>query len=185
MSAALASVVFAVAAALPLGVGRWRRWRWGERVRIAVDPVDPRPADIAGYFAEVARSLDERPRRLRLEICGRNDDNRSISFSLESDRGLRIDVAGRRAHRFGLRGRWIADHPSPLSLRRAVLYIEPVDANRFRVMSSLPMRVPAIVYAAVSLLAAVGLVWMSPECLAAATGFALGGVVAQWMGSRR
>ena len=49
-----------------------RKQMWGELVRVRVNPEDARSEDIAGYFKEIAISLDERPRNLRLVLDGRN-----------------------------------------------------------------------------------------------------------------
>ena len=176
-------IVFLAALLAPLLFCGLRLRRWGEPVRVRVDPDDPRPADIAGYLAEVARSLDASPRRLRVVFDGRNAANRAISLDLESDRRLRVSVDGHRPRALDLRGRWIADHPVPLDLRRAVLYVKPVDANRFRVASRPPFRVPVWIYAACSLLAAVALVFLQFEVLAGALGFALGAFAAARSGS--
>ena len=169
------SISVFLAALLAPPVFCWlRARRWGERVLVRVDPADPLPADIAGYLAEIARSLDAQPRPLRVVFDGRNAAKRAIRLDLGPDRRLRVLVDGRRPQALDLRGRWIADHPVPLDLRRAVLYVKPVDANRFRVGTSLPFAAPVAVHICASLLAAAGLVWLQPEPVAAALGWAAG-----------
>lgn len=174
MRTALIASLFFAALLLPLLVKWWKMRRWGLPVRVVVDFEDPRPDDIAGYLAEIARRLDERPERMRIVFDGRNGQNRAILLDVESDRTLRVGVEGRRPRRVDLRGRWIADHPVPISLGRAEFYIEPVDANRFRVMTSIPFSVPPVLYVLCSLIATWGLVRLSPEILASVIGFAIG-----------
>lgn len=158
---------------------RWLRRRlWGLPVRVVVDPDDPTPADIGGYLAEIARRLDARPERMRIAFIGHTERNRALSLDLEADGALRVEVDGHRAHRVDLRRRWIAEHPVPLSLRRVVLYVDPVDANRFRVMTSPPFNMPMLVYVGCSLLATLGIVFWMQELLAIAVGLALGGIFA-------
>ncbi len=99
-------------------------------VSIVVDPDDPRPKDIAGYFAAVARRLDERPERMRLTI----EAPRGTMMDMDREGRLVFRVPGRRPAPLDIRRRWIAEHPVPLDLGgRRVLIITPVDANRFRV----------------------------------------------------
>lgn len=174
MSVAVTVLTFLAAVGLPLVFGWVRRRRWGLPVRVTIDPEDPQPADIARYLAEIAQRLDARPERMRVRFAGRNTVNRAITLDLESDGALRLTVAGERPRRVDLRGRWIADHPVPLDLRHALLYVEPVDANRFRVMSRVTVRVPVLVYVACSLAATVAVILFSPILLAAALGLACG-----------
>ena len=178
MRTALTILVFLAALLAPLFVRWFRLRRWGLPVRVVVDPDDPRPEAVAGYLAEIARRLDERPGNLRVVFDGRNVRNRAVSLDVDADRALRVKVDGHRPHRLDLRGRWIPDHPVPLDLRRAVLYVKPVDANRFRVATSVPFSAPVVLHACASLVAAAGLVWLQPEALATALGWALGCLVA-------
>ena len=137
-----------LAAALPWALRLWRELRWGLPVRITVDPDNPSAEVLADYFATVARRLDEHPERMRLVIDGRTTAHRALTR--------------------------IPDHPVPLDLRSCRLWIEPVDANRFRVMDSVPFCVPGTVYALCALVATAGVVFFSPECLALAIGLAAG-----------
>lgn len=103
-------------------------------VSIVVDPDDPRPKDIAGYFAAVARRLDELPERMRLSI----EAPRGTELDMDREGRLVFRVPGHRPAPLDIRRRWIAEHPVPLDLGgRTVLIVVPVDANRFRV--SLPI----------------------------------------------
>ena len=162
-------------------------------VRVTIDADDPRPRDVARYLAEIAARLDERPERMRIVF----DAPPGVELDLEDDGRLVVRVPGHRAHRFDLRRRWIADHPVPLALsprpplsltplrpltplkalmplRPLILFVDPVDGNRFRVTDRLPFRVPPAVYFALSLVAVVGVLLFSPELLLAVTGVALG-----------
>ena len=174
MRPALIFGVFALFALLPLLLAFVQMWRWGLAVHVWVDPEDPSAEEIAGYLAEIARRLDERPERMRIVFEGRNRERRGISLDLRADRCLVVHVDGQRPKAVDLRARWIADHPVPLDLHHAVLYVEPVDANRFRVISALPFALPLVVYVACSLVATVGLVLLIPELVAAALGLPFG-----------
>jgi hypothetical protein len=164
-------------------------------VRVTIDADDPRPRDVARYLAEIAARLDERPERMRIVF----DAPSGVELDLEDDGRLVVRVPGRRAYRFDLRHRWIADHPVPLSLaprqlllgrlgplkllrplkalkllRPLILLVDPVDGNRFRVTDRLACHVPIAVYFALSLVAVVGVLLFSPELLLVVTGIALG-----------
>ncbi|MGN0846992.1 MAG: hypothetical protein ACI4RA_06365 [Kiritimatiellia bacterium] len=174
MRAALTAVCFLVPFLAPLLLRWWRARRWGLPVHVVVSPEAPSPTEIAGYLAEIARRLDARPERMRIVFDGRTARNLAIQLDLEPDGALRVSVEQHRSKRVDLRGRWIADHPVPLSLRRAVLYVDPVDANRFRVMSAIPFGIPPLVYVTCSLAATIGLVRLSPELLLLAIGLFCG-----------
>ena len=183
MRTMLSISVFLAALSAPLLFYWLRTRRWGERVLVRVDPADPLPADVAGYLAEIARSLDANPRPLRVVFDGRNAQRRAIRLDVDPDRRLRVFVDGHRPRALDLRGRWIADHPVPLDLRRTVLYVKPVDANRFRVALRLPFRIPVVASVACSLVVTVALVFFQFEALAGALGFALGSFAATSFGS--
>ena len=174
MRLALTASVFMLSVLLPWGVRLWRQRRWGLPVTLTIDPDDPRPADIAGYFAQIAQRLDARPERMRLAIHGRTRERRTLSLDFQSDGKMSVSVEGGGQHAFDLRHRWIPDHPVPLDLRRQCLYIDPVEQNRFRVMDAIPCSVPPAVYGLCSILATVGVVWVVPECLGLACGLAIG-----------
>ena len=174
MRIALSVLAGVLAAALPWALRLWRARRWGLPVRITVDPDNPSAAALADYFATVARRLDERPERMRLVIDGRTAAHRALTLDFLPDGAMCASVEGETPVRFSLRRRWIPDHPVPLDLRACRLWIEPVEANRFRVMDRVPFRVPGGVYALCALLATAGAVWLAPECLAAAVGLSVG-----------
>ena len=107
-------------------------------VRITIDPEDPRPKDIAGYFAAVARRLDERPEPMRIVV----EAPRGVAMDIDREGRLVFIVPGRRPARLDIRRRWIADHAVPLGLAgRTVLVVRPVDANRFRVSETFFSRI--------------------------------------------
>ena len=187
MRLAVSAALFAACAAAPVVARWWRLRRWGFPVRVVADPDDPSPTAMAGYLAEVARSLDERPRRLILSIEAFNSAGRKVSLDFPPGGEMAVAVDGRPPKKFSLRRRWIPEHPVPLVLwsRRRWrwpmnclrLYVDPVDANRFRVMRRPPCSVPAWIYAACSLAAAAGAAAASPECVCSAAGTALGFVI--------
>ena len=179
MRLALTVLAGALAAALPWALRLWRARRWGLPARITVDPDAPSAAALAEYFATVARRLDERPARMRLVIDGRTASRRALSLDFLPDGAMCACVEGEKPVRFSLRRRWIPDHPVPLDLRACRLWIEPVEANRFRVMDRVPFRVPGSVYVFCALLATAGVVGLLPECLAASVGLAAGCLTAR------
>ena len=174
MRLALNVLAGVLAAALPWALRLWREWRWGLPARITVDPDNPSADALAEYFATVARRLDERPERMRLVIDGRTSARRALTLDFLPDGAMNACVEGEPSKRFSLRRRWIPDHPVPLDLRACRLWIDPVEANRFRVMDHVPFRVPAAVYAFCALLATASAVWLVPECFAVAIGLAAG-----------
>lgn len=180
MRIALDIALFAACAAIPLAARWWRLRRWGLPVRIAVDPDDPAPKAIAGYLAEVACRLDERPERMRVVFDGANAARSSITLDFTPAGEMVVSVDGHRPKKLDLRRRWIPEHPVPLVLwsrhrwRNLRLYVDPVDSNRFRVMSSVPCTPPTWAFVPCSLLAAVGAICLLPECLAVAGGLAIG-----------
>ena len=174
MRVALSLLVGVLAALVPWAMRVWRARRWGLPARITVDPDAPSASALAEYFATVARRLDERPERMCLVIDGRTAERRALSLDFLPDGAMCACVEGEPPVRFSLRRRWIPDHPVPLDLRACRLWIEPVEANRFRVMDRVPFCVPWAVYAFCALLATAGTVWLVPECLAAAAGLATG-----------
>ena len=182
---------FVVGAVVP-----WVIWKLSLKKRlpvtVTVDADNPRPADVARYFAEIAARLDEHPERMRVVV----DAPEGMSLDLEPDGRMAIRMPGRRAFRFDLRRRWIADHPVPFHLgpggtsrferifrsrRLPVLYVDPVDANRFRVTDRLPFAVPLAASVLLSLMAALAAVLVSPQLLA----FVLGAVAGCCMALRR
>jgi len=106
-------------------------------VTIQLDPDDPTPSHFAECIAQVAARLDERPEPMRLVIRGADKGGLPVVMdSVDSGEAFRITCGAHRPRRLDLRRRWIAEHPMPLVIRPGkptVLYITPVDANRFRV----------------------------------------------------
>ena len=179
MRLALSVLVGVFAAAVPWVLRLWREWRWGLPARITVDPNHPSADALAEYFATVAQRLDERPERMRLVIDGRTAAHRALTLDFLPDGAMSACVEGEPPKLFSLRRRWIPDHPVPLDLRACRLWIEPVEANRFRVMGHVPFRVSWAVYALCTLLATVGAVWLAPECFTLSVGLAVGCLTAR------
>lgn len=109
-------------------------------VTVQLDPDDPSPDHFAECLAQVAARLDERPERMRLVIRGAAKGGLPVIMdSVDSGAAFRITCGAHRPRRLELRRRWIAEHPLPLVIRPGrptVLYITPVDSNRFRVSPS-------------------------------------------------
>lgn len=106
-------------------------------VTVQLDPDDPSPRHLAECLAQVAARLDERPERMRMVIRGAAKGGLPVVMdSVEDGSAFRITCGAHRPRRLDLRRRWIAEHPLPLVIRPGkptVLFITPVDANRFRV----------------------------------------------------
>ena len=180
------TVCFIVGAVVP-----WMIWKLLRKrrlpVTVTVDADDPRPDDVARYFAEVAARLDAKPERMRIVV----DAPEGMSLDIEPDGRMAVRMPGRRTCRFDLRRRWIADHSVPLPLghgatsrlarmfrrRHLVLYVDPVDANRFRVTDRLPFAVPVAACVLISLMATLAVVLVSPPLLAGVLGVAAGCVL--------
>lgn len=111
-----------------------RRWL---PVEVRLDPDDPSPRHFAECLAAVAARMDERPEHMRVVIRGAARGGLPVVMdSTDGGAAFRITSGAHRPHRLDLRRRWIAEHPLPLVVRPGrptVLYLTPVDANRFRV----------------------------------------------------
>ena len=83
-----------------------------ERVTIRIDPDDPSPHELKGYFAEVFASLDAFPRTLFATIYTANDRDAAVSINMESGEPV-FRIEGQPPTRADFRGRWLALHPSP------------------------------------------------------------------------
>lgn len=139
-------------------------------VSVTIDHAQPQARDVAGYLATIAARLDERPERMRVVF----DSPQGITLDLETDSRLAIHVNGQRPYKLDLRQRWIADHPTPLPLKGLVIYIDPVDANRFRVNTFAPCAVKPEIIAPLALMASAGLILALPSLTGLAGGLALG-----------
>jgi hypothetical protein len=125
------------------------------------------PKEIAGYFVELARRLDARPRKMRLMI------ESTVPFALDFDPadGNPVVEVGASKEKFNIRRRWIPEHPVPLMIdggRRAVLLIDPVDGNRFRVHVGRDVHVPVWLNLAFALAAVWAAVTFDPVAIAVA-----------------
>lgn len=103
------------------------------------------PQEIAGYFVELARRLDERPRKMRLIV----ESTVPASLDLDpKDGNPVVSVCGEKCS-FDIRRRWIPEHPVPLEFGKkpTSLLIDPVDGNRFRVRSGRRIVLPGRAYA--------------------------------------
>ena len=140
--------------------------------------------EVSGYFVELARYLDERPRKMRLVIHA----SVPASFDFDPKDGNPSVTVGGETHKFNLRHRWIPEHPVPLLLgpakadswsapsvqgsvpkrrRRIVLLIDPVDGNRFRVRARRELIVPDCAYALFALLGMIAAITLHPAAVIA------------------
>ena len=103
------------------------------------------PQEIAGYFVELARRLDERPRKMRLIV--ESTVPASLDFNPKDGNPV-VSVCGETCS-FDIRRRWIPEHPVPLEFGKkpTSLLIDPVDGNRFRVGSGHRIVLPGWAYA--------------------------------------
>lgn len=131
-------------------------------VHVWITERNAEPEELAGYLAEIARRMDESPRRMCIVV------ESSVQASLDadpSDGNLVAKVAGREK-RFSLRRRWLPEHPVPLELgpsrgarvRKTVLLVDPTSGNRFRVRSCRAFVFPAWSYALLAAIASVAVV---------------------------
>ena len=140
--------------------------------------------EVSGYLVELARYLDERPRKMRLVIHA----SVPVSFDFDPKDGNPSVTVGGETHKFNLRHRWIPEHPVPLLLgpadtdsgsvpnaqgsvpkrrRRIVLLIDPVDSNRFRVRARRELIVPDCAYALFALLGTIAAITLHPAAFIA------------------
>lgn len=173
---------FAGGLALPLLFRLRAARRFGLPVTVRVDPDDPKPEDFRDYLVTIAARLDEKPERMRARFLVRNAHGHRISLDLDADGRLVVSVEGHRPAYADIRRRGIADHPLPLVFdagrRPTVLYVTPVDANRFRVDDRLPFTIPLAVYVTVSLVATASIVFALDVPLAAVLGVLAGSLIA-------
>ncbi|MBQ7234302.1 MAG: hypothetical protein IJS36_02725 [Kiritimatiellae bacterium] len=109
--------------------------RRAERATIRIDPGDPSPEFLRKCFAAVFASLDERPRRLLVDVHVKNESGAAALMSFVDGNPVFI-VEERGISAADYRRRWIAEHPVPLEFRASEptwLVMEPVDANRVKV----------------------------------------------------
>ena len=106
-----------------------------ERLAIRIDRTDPDARALRGYFAEVFASLDAQPRRVELSVDAANDSRARVEIDcLGGDVVFRVE--GRPEARTSFRGRWLAEHPVPLTFPasgRCHLILTPTTGNRVKV----------------------------------------------------
>ena len=114
-------------------------------VHIWIREENANPQEIAGYFVELARRLDEHPRKMRLIV--ESTVPASLDFNPKDGNPV-VYVCGEKCS-FDIRRRWIPEHPVPLEFGKkpTSLLIDPVDGNRFRVRSGRRIVLPGWAYA--------------------------------------
>ena len=114
-------------------------------VHIWIREENANPQEIAGYFVELARRLDEHPRKMRLIV--ESTVPASLDFDPKDGNPV-VSVCGEKSS-FDIRRRWIPEHPVPLEFGKkpTSLLIDPVDGNRFRVGSGRRIVLPGWAYA--------------------------------------
>lgn len=102
-----------------------------EKVTIRINPANPSPDELREYFAEVFASLDEHPRTLIANIHTANDANAKFSISIAKGEPV-FELEGCPPAHGYFRGRWLAQHPSPLVFHRDPirLVFAPTTGNR-------------------------------------------------------
>ena len=140
-------------------------------VHIWIREENASPAEIAGYFASIARRLDEQPQKMRLMV----DSSVSVVLDFDPKDGNPVVSAGGESHRFSLRRRWLPEHPVPMEFgrRQTVLLIDPVDGNRCRVRQGRRIILPEWMYAAFAVSATVSAVTLHPAAFALTILFAV------------
>lgn len=141
-------------------------------VHIWIREVNASPAEIVGYFTELARHLDKKPQKMRLLI----ESTVSVTLDFDpSDGHPTVTVSGETV-KFNLRHRWIPEHAVPLELgpvatrrmKRTTLLIDPVDGNRFRVRAGRVSAVPDWMYALAAVVGTVAAITLHPVALVVA-----------------
>lgn len=128
--------------------------------------------ELAGYFVELARRLDENPVKMRLVV----ESTVPASLDIDPKDGCMVASVRGEARRFAIRRRWIPEHPVPLDFgpgaggkrRRTVLLIDPAENNRFRVRSHRNIAVPAELFGLLALVAVVAAVTLHPAAIMSA-----------------
>lgn len=105
-----------------------------EHVTIRIDSDDPSPNELKGYFAEVFASLDADPRDLLVTVRTANDRGAAVSVSMSGGEPV-FRIEGHAPVAASFRGRWLAEHPSPLvfSPYGTRLVLSPTSGNRVTV----------------------------------------------------
>ena len=133
-------------------------------VHIWIREVNASPAEIAGYFIEIAQRLDERPQKMRLVV------ESSVPAILDIDPmyGNPVVSVGDEAYRFDIRRRWLPEHPIPVVFGQqpVVLLIDPIEGNRFRVRSRCGIFLPVWSYAIFAVSATVSVITLHPVAIA-------------------
>ena len=84
-------------------------------------------AALKAQFAEVFADLDACPRRVAFAVYAEG-------FTLDLPDGEPVFARGASAAPANFRGRWLAEHPVPLTLRRkATFTLVPTTGNRVKV----------------------------------------------------
>ena len=125
--------------------------------------------ELAGYFVEIARRLDENPVKMRLVV----ESTVPASLDIDPKDGCMVALAGDGKKRFQIRGRWIPEHPVPLDFgpdargkrRRTVLLIDPAENNRFHVRSSRNIAFRTELFGLLALLAVVAVATLHPAAI--------------------
>ena len=106
-----------------------------ERVVVRVDEDDPSPRELMGYFAELFREMDARPREMLVTVWTKND--RGARFAIDLEKGEPVfRREGMNAAHASFRGRYLAEHEIPLALslnRATKLEFIPTTGNRVKV----------------------------------------------------
>jgi hypothetical protein len=111
-------------------------WRRGDELAtVRIDPCNPSPEFLRDCFAEILASLDERPRRLRVDVhAGSESRSETVLTMVDGNPAFIIDGNGVTCANF--RRRWIAEHPVPLVFsqdRTTRLVMIPTTGNRVKV----------------------------------------------------
>ena len=101
-----------------------------EPASVRLDPSAPAAAFLRACFASVLASLDERPRRILVDVCA------GPSASIDFGNGQPLFRVGKGEAQADFRGRWLPEHPVPLALSPAgatrLLFV-PTSGNRVKV----------------------------------------------------
>ena len=164
-------------------------------VHIWIREANASPAEIAGYFTELARYLDARPQKMRVMV----ESMVPVSLDFDPADAHPAVMVGGETVKFQLRHRWIPEHDVPLVMgpvptqqgsvptqhvKRTVLLIDPVDGNRFRVRAGRATTVPDGLYALAAVSGIVAAVSLHPVVISIASVLFLLLFLSLWYNSR-
>ena len=89
-----------------------------DHATLRIDPDDPSPGELKGYFSELFDELKNSPRDILVRVITQNDRHAASSIDFEDGEPVFM-IKGRQAAKANLNGRYIPEHPVPLKLSKS------------------------------------------------------------------